>query len=153
MRGFTRFSLLMRGLGLKLKFLRMRYLGIDYGTKRIGIALSDEEGRIAYPKEVIPNSPKGEHRSALDAVAIICRRETVGAIVMGESRDYSGAPNAIWDDARKFGEELARTVEIPLFFEPEFLTSAQAERIQGKTPLLDASAAAIILQSYLDRGR
>ncbi len=70
---------------------------------------------------------------------------------MGDSRDFKGNPNPIMKDVDFFKGELERELHLPVFLEPEFMTSQQAEREQGATALLDASAAAIILQSYLDR--
>jgi putative holliday junction resolvase len=123
----------------------MRYLGIDFGMKRVGLALSDEEGRIAFPHSVVPNGSK-----LIDAIAALCREKEVATIVLGESRDFKGEPNAIFGASMGLKEGLERELGIPVLLEPEFMTSAQAER-QGQTEFLDASAAAIILQSYLDK--
>jgi putative holliday junction resolvase len=124
----------------------MRYLGIDYGTKRVGIAISDEEGTMAFPKAVLPNN-----KFLMRDIKEMCIGNGVAAVVIGESKDYKGNPNPIFKDAERFGKELGSDLGIPVHFEPELLTSAEAERIQGKTPMLDASAAAIILKSYLDK--
>jgi RNase H-fold protein (predicted Holliday junction resolvase) len=71
---------------------------------------------------------------------------------MGESKDYAGEENPIGVSARAFTEELIRA-GVAVVFEPEVLSSKEAERIQGKNDLTDASAAAIILQSYIERQR
>ena len=124
----------------------MRFLGIDYGTKRVGTALSDEDGQLAFPKSVLSNTD-----SLVDEIKKICAEENISGVVIGESRDLDGTPNPLMKDIEIFMEELKKEINIPLYLEPEFLTSHQAQKIQGKNKMLDASAAAIILQSYLDR--
>jgi putative Holliday junction resolvase len=124
----------------------MRYLGIDFGQKRVGLALSDEDGKMAFPHSVIANG-----KNLLEEIERTIRRERIGAIVLGESLDFRGEPNKIMAQIEGFKKELEQKTGLPVHLEPEFLTSAQAERIQGKTEMHDASAAAIILQSYLDK--
>jgi putative transcription antitermination factor YqgF len=87
----------------------------------------------------------------------------IGEIVIGESKNYQGESNEVMKDAAEFAAALAQATNLPVYNEPEFMTSHQAERTQheltggssrGKVvnrDMLDASAAAIILQSYLDR--
>jgi putative Holliday junction resolvase len=121
-------------------------MGIDFGTKRVGIAVSDSENKFAIPYSVIQNSKK-----LLDEVnTIICDNE-VEVVILGESKDFKGKDNKVMEKIREFKEEIENKLGKKVIFEPEFLTSHQAQHIQGKTDLLDASAAAIILQSYLDR--
>jgi putative Holliday junction resolvase len=123
----------------------MKSLGIDFGEKRIGIALSDESNKFAFPVRVISNTP-----SALDEIAVICKKEGVGRIIMGESKDFKGNFNPIMKTAVPFAENLKKKTSLPFFFEPEFLTSREATHIQGNTTELDASAAALILKHFLD---
>ena len=130
----------------------MRILGIDYGTKRIGIALSDPEEQFALPHKVIKNAAYdiSSIEDLADEIELVANTSGVQTIVMGESRDYKGEPNAIFPailDIKKKLESKGFKVE----FELEFMTSQQAERLQGKNDLSDASAAALILQSYLDK--
>lgn len=124
----------------------MRYLGIDYGSKRVGIALSDESNAFALPHKVIENSKK-----LTEEINDIVCQNNVEVIVVGESKNFKGEDNTIMDAIRKFKEELENKVGKKVIFEPEFMSSQQAERWQGKNDMHDASAAAIILQSYLDR--
>lgn len=134
----------------------MKYLGIDYGTKKIGIATGSDETRIAFPHSTIAAGP-----SALAAVAALCKAEGVGALVVGESRDLSGRPNAVMEDINEFARGLGELTGLQVHFEREFFTSAlaarqfaPAEKSRKQNPEhanLDASAAALILQSYLDR--
>ncbi len=120
-------------------------MGIDFGSKRVGIALSDESNTIAVPKAVLPNN-----RFLFGEVKNLCAGHKVTAIVMGDSVDFKGNPNPIMRDALMFKGEIERDLDLPVYLEPEFLTSHEAAREQGQHPLLDASAAAIILQSYLN---
>lgn len=124
----------------------MRYLGIDYGVKRVGVTLSDEEGKVAFPHAVLAND-----KNLVAALAALCRERGISEVVIGDSRDFSGAPNAIAARIEAFKKRVGETTGLPVHSEPEFWSSAQAERWQGKTDKLDASAAAIILQSFLDR--
>ena len=125
----------------------MRILGIDYGSKRIGLALSDEGRQFAMPLIVL-NSTK----NLLDEVLKIAKENETTEIVMGESKNYKGEANVIMSESL----ELKKQLEInglTVHLEPEFMTSANAERFQGKHDMLDASAAALILQSFLDKER
>jgi len=143
----------------------MRYLGIDFGSKRVGLALSDESGTLAFPYSVLKNDTE-----LLTEVDRIVREQKVKLIVMGESKDFSGKDNPVAKDAEEFRRVLMKATRKRVEYEPEFLTSVQAarrpSRRQSKSrgtgeraerrqenEMLDASAAAIILQSYLDRNR
>ena len=123
----------------------MRFLGIDYGKKRVGIAVSDPSGCFALPHSVTENS-----EDLAEKVKKICMANEVETIVLGESKDFAGLDNTIMEEVRSFAEKLKST-GLSVVLEPEHLSSAAAERFQGKVQKLDASAAAIILQSYLDR--
>jgi putative Holliday junction resolvase len=125
----------------------MRYLGIDYGSKRVGLALSDEEGTMAFPYVVLENKS-----DLLERMKAIIEKEKVEKIVIGESKNFQGEENKIMLEIKKFADDLKGVVGKEVFYEPEFLSSHQAVQIQGKNSELDASAAAIILQSFLDRG-
>ncbi|MEN9614373.1 MAG: hypothetical protein RLZZ347_680 [Candidatus Parcubacteria bacterium] len=124
----------------------MRYLGIDFGTKRIGVALSDAHGSIAFPYSVVANT-----KTALTEIATIAKKEGVGLIVVGESKDFAGKQNVVMEKITPFAQELEKQSGLPVIFEPEFMSSQQASTFQGTHDKLDASAAAIILQAYLER--
>lgn len=123
----------------------MRLLGIDYGSKRVGIAFSDEKGEFALPLIVLNNS-----KNLLEEVITILKNKEIKEIVMGESKNYKGEANTILSDSLNFKKDLEKEGYM-VHLEPEFMTSANAERFQGKTDMLDASAAALILQSFLDK--
>jgi putative Holliday junction resolvase len=136
----------------------MKYLGIDYGTKRIGIAVSDEAGQIAFPKFVWLNDQK-----ALANIAKLVKEEEIGGIVFGDSVDASGKDNSLNLEVKSFAEQIKKETNLPIFFEKEFWSSYEAHGRQGKeaknarmqsitkTEGVDAKAAAVILQRYLDR--
>lgn len=144
----------------------MKYIGIDYGTKRIGVAVSDDTGSIAFPHSVVTAGP-----GALSAVAALIKDTAAGEAVMGESRNFAGEKNEVMEDIEQFKKDLYELSGVPVHYEREFFTSALAARQfapEEKSPSdvgrprasrkqnpshdgLDASAAALILQSYLDR--
>jgi len=124
----------------------MRYLGVDYGSKRVGLALSDEAGTMGFPHGTVANMPR-----LVDELCALIVREKVGGVVIGESRNLTGGENPIAKDARALGELLAERAGVPVFFESEVFTSAQARRSAPPRAAVDASAAALILTSYLSR--
>ena len=122
-----------------------RLLGVDYGSKRVGVAVSDEGRKLAFPVSVVANTPE-----LLAEIEKIALDNETREIVMGESRDYAGQPNEVMLASVEFKEKLEAD-GYTVHFEPEFMSSVQAERWQGKNDKSDSSAAAIILQSYLDK--
>ncbi|HVT75163.1 MAG TPA: Holliday junction resolvase RuvX [Candidatus Paceibacterota bacterium] len=127
----------------------MRLIGIDYGKKRVGVAISDDKGMMAFPKAVLPNDNylMTELRSLIKAHHIV-------TAVVGESKDFGMRDNPIMQDVRRFAAELEREAGVVVIYEPELLSSHQAAQVGhtlGKTDMIDASAASIILQSYIDR--
>lgn len=140
-----------------------RFLGVDFGTKRIGVAISDENNKLAFPKEIILNNP-----DTFDKISEIIKTENVGACVVGESVDFSGALNVLSARIEIFISELKERTGLPVHKQKEFLTSVEARKSKdGKKTLnkpqnhsrvkqiksgrVDASAAALILQRYLDK--
>jgi putative Holliday junction resolvase len=126
----------------------MRILGIDYGTKRIGVAISDPNAEFALPHAVIKNTSTSN--TVVNEIISIAKLNEVQTIVIGESRDYSGQPNKIMPEVMKLKTAL-ESAGFAVHLELEFMTSVQAERFQGKHDKSDSAAAAIILQSYLDK--
>ena len=122
-----------------------KIIGIDYGSKKVGIAISDEGGAMAFPKATLAND-----RALIPSVVALIREENVTAVIVGDSKNADGKDNAIMYDARAFTLELQKVSSVAVHFEPEFYSSQEARMLTGKT-LVDAEAAAIILNSYLDR--
>lgn len=129
----------------------MRYLGIDFGSKRVGLALSDEAGRMGFPHAVIPNDGR-----LIDYVRELIIRKGVDVVVVGDSKDFNGQPNPIMAKAKDFVRTLERTSDAEVVWEPETMTSQEARRdidgVYTKSHIgVDSSAAALILTSYLSR--
>lgn len=122
----------------------MRYLGIDYGAKRIGIAVSNERGTIAFPHAVIANDEK-----ALASLAELVSKQGISCVIVGDTRALSGAENPVTEAADEFVRLLSEKTSVPVERVFEAWSSIEASRFSGK-PHDDASAAAIILQRYLD---
>jgi len=126
----------------------MSYIGVDYGTRRVGVAVSDENGVLAFPAEVVAA------RDAVARITALARDREAHGIVIGESKNFAGEDNPVMARIRNFAKEIQAATGLQIFFEPEFMTSIAAGR-EGETAEehIDASAAALILQSFLDRGR
>jgi putative holliday junction resolvase len=122
-----------------------KFIGIDYGEKNIGIALSDDNGRLAFPHTVLQNDEK-----LLESLRKLCKENEVNSVVMGESRNLKGEANPILGDSLSFKTKIEQELNKKVHLIPEFLTTQQASRIQGQSEKTHASAAAIILQSFLD---
>src|SRR5690348_704971 len=99
----------------------MSYIGVDYGTKRVGIAVSDEGGVMAFPAEVVARS------TALQHIVDLAKEREAHAIVIGESKNFHNENNAIMPEIQKFAAELGEKTGIEVIFEPEFMTSAAAK--------------------------
>ena len=123
----------------------MRYLGIDYGAKRVGVAVSDEKGEFSFPLKVLKNS-----KSLIYDISHICQENKIGEIVVGESKDFSQKENDIMAEITPFVKSLKEKTGLSVHMHPEFLTSMEAEQLQGHNDMHDASAAALILKSYLE---
>jgi putative Holliday junction resolvase len=123
----------------------MKLLGIDYGSKRIGLALSDDTATVAFPYKTIINTPK-----AIKDILEIIQVERVIKVVLGESKDRNMKDNPIMVEINFFKKNLEEN-GIIVEFHSEFFSSSQVVSIMGEqNKAIDASAAAIILQSYLD---
>jgi len=122
----------------------MKYLGIDYGTKKVGLALSDDEGSMAFPHSVIPNNT-----SLYENVLYVLKEHEIDEIVVGHSIANDGEENPVMEEAHKFIDLLIQE-DYTVHLEPEFLTTFQAKR-NTEDAMADASAAALILQSFLDK--
>jgi putative Holliday junction resolvase len=140
----------------------VRALGIDYGERRIGLALSDPTGLLASPwKKIVNDGNVGAaaQRLALEVNALLAEPDGLGAIVIGLPRRLSGEDNDQTARVRKLAALLAGEVAISIVLQDERLTSHEADQLlaqrerdwRKRKPLLDAMAAALILQDYLDQ--
>lgn len=95
----------------------MRYLGIDYGAKKIGLAISDTEGKFAFPLTIILNKNKEE---AMENILNILKEKEIKNIVIGESLNLKGEANQILKEAKDFANNLKfEKKELNIFFEKE----------------------------------
>jgi len=135
----------------------MRWLSIDHGTKKIGLAFCDELELLASPFEVWPM----EGEATLARLVKLTKAEYVQALLVGLPRHKDGQESATAPLARSFGEALAARTGLPLRFLDEHLTSMEAERLlaqrgvkaKDRKAKLDAAAAAVLLQEWLEERR
>jgi putative holliday junction resolvase len=128
--------------------MSMKYLGIDYGSKKVGFAQSDDDGRIAFPLMV----SKNDASLTKDTLELI-REMKFSTVVIGESVDGNGKPNPIAKEARAFGMKLEDAIDVKIIFEKEWYSTVEARKQPGKggSHDVDDQAAAIVLQRYLDK--
>lgn len=126
----------------------MRYCGVDYGSKRVGLAISDAGGRIAFPKETVQNKGRA---FVLTRLKSFCASEGVSRIIIGLPRGLDGAETEQTRDVRLFADALKKEISLPVDFEDEALTTHMVEKTGIRKEHADEAAAALILQSYLDR--
>lgn len=125
----------------------MRWLGVDAGLARVGLAISDPDERFAVPLEVVPAA------AAFPAIRSIVARDEVGGIVIGLPLTMSGREGEATRMARRLGDRIERALQLPVEYEDERLTTAEAERLTGSARPSDDIAAVLILQQFLDRRR
>jgi putative pre-16S rRNA nuclease len=136
----------------------MRTLALDHGTKRIGVAISDETKTIAQPLEYIPAEPFAHFLARLKQ---LLREKEINLILIGLPRNMDGSYGPAAQKVEAFVAVLRNAITVPIKTWDERLTSAQANRIliQGnvrrnnRKQKVDKMAAAILLQSYLDGNR
>ncbi|MGE5371960.1 MAG: Holliday junction resolvase RuvX [Solirubrobacterales bacterium] len=136
----------------------MRIIGIDYGTRRIGIALSDPLGLTAYAHTVLQ---RGKLEAVLQSIQTICTEQEVERIVLGLPRNMDGSYGEAAQKVKAFGEQVEAFTGLPLVYYDERLTTRSAETIlleadvsrKKRKQVIDKVAASYILQAYLDHTR
>ena len=139
----------------------MRALGIDYGARRIGLALSDVSGTLASPLRVLerPQSERETVRLVCQEIAqLVAGDDGLATVVVGWPRRLDGSPNAQTPVVEAFARALREAVAVPVVLQDERLSSHEADaRLAFKERdwrkrkrKLDAAAAAVVLQDYLD---
>jgi putative Holliday junction resolvase len=149
----------------------MRLLGIDFGTKKIGLALSDKSGKFAFPLVTITSKLDFD---MIGKIKEICQQNQVAKIVLGWPEGYKSDTNKILREIEEFKAKLEKATALPVVYENEVLTTKQIQRAlagsvargeiasgkkkapdyRGRASVvgkIDAAAAALILQTYLDR--
>jgi putative holliday junction resolvase len=141
----------------------MRALGVDYGQRRIGLALSDASGMLARPWKAIPregNPSQVARRIAAEVEALAHADQHIAVIVVGYPRRLSGERNEQTSSVERVADHLRKLVTMPLVLQDERLSSREADDLlarrerdwRKRKERLDAMSAAVILQDYLDSG-
>ncbi len=133
----------------------MRILAIDHGTVRMGLAISDELGMLAHPLDFLPAEPMADF---LDALRKLLREREVSLILVGMPRNMDGSYGPAAQKVQEFVHLLRETLVTPVRTWDERLTSVQAHRMlaergtreKERRGRVDSTAAAVLLQSYLD---
>jgi putative Holliday junction resolvase len=139
----------------------VRFLGIDYGQRRIGLALSDPTGLLARPwKKMTPRGDRTQVASAIVSEIQHLLREDDGlaGVVLGFPRTLDGEHTDATAAILALAADLRARIDVPLVMQDERLSSREAESLlarrirnwRDRKPLVDAAAAAVILQDYLD---
>ncbi len=131
-----------------------RILGLDLGSVRIGAAVSDDEGRVAVPYGTIRAGAPED----LKAIACLVREQGIAEVVVGHPRSLSGERGEAATKAETFAGALEQVLDVPVRLHDERLSTAEAERAlrdagvpaRRRRRAVDASAATVILQSFLD---
>lgn len=133
----------------------MRVMGLDFGQKTIGVAVSDEMGWTAQPVTVIRRQGVKKDLAELNKLT---DEFQVTEVVMGLPKNMNGSQGEMADKARDFGQKLAEALGLPVTYWDERLSTVAAERVllegdvsrRKRKQVIDKVAAAIILQAYLD---
>jgi len=136
----------------------MRILGIDYGSKRLGLSLSDQDEILASP---LPVRTRTTIKEDLDFLAQLVREKEVAKIVLGLPLNMNGSQGEMARAVQEFADELRRACAVPVILFDERLTTSEAERVlihadisrKKRKNLRDGLAAVLILQGYLESQR
>ena len=121
----------------------MKLAGIDFGEKRVGLALSDDSGALAFPKGILANDSE-----IIEKLLKIITEKKVEKIIFGLSQNAQGEDNPVMKKGREFAGELQKISGVSVIFQNESFSSVHARMDNEKD--IDASAAALILQRYID---
>ncbi len=132
----------------------MRLLGIDYGRKRLGLALTDPLGLTAQPLGAVPHDAK-----LMAKLKETIEEKEVEEVVIGYPRRLSGEPGEMAEEVERFGKKLGAQISQPIHYWDERLTTAESERLliaadvrrSRRKEIRDAMAAALILQGFLEQ--
>jgi putative Holliday junction resolvase len=142
----------------------MRVLGIDYGARRIGLALSDSTATLASPWRLIERPPSDKETLAQllrEIEQLASEDDGLAAVVVGWPRRLDGSATSLTAEVESLAKELGQRVQVPVILQDERLTSHEAEaRLavrerdwRRRKQKIDAAAAAVVLQDYLDHRR
>ncbi|MEK7649266.1 MAG: Holliday junction resolvase RuvX [Patescibacteria group bacterium] len=128
----------------------MRYLGIDYGTKKIGLAIGDDETRIATPLEIVEEENQQAFAAYLNT---LIKREEIGTLVIGIPEFSKEQYGQHYEKVKAFSNSIQKNVTIPVIEVDESFTTKQAGHLLGAKARGrdDAVAAMLLVQQVLDR--
>lgn len=137
----------------------MRIMGLDYGSKTVGVAVSDPEGIIASGVEIIRRKDENHLRQTLSRIEELILEYEVGEIVLGLPKNMNNSEGVRVELTMDFKGKLERRTNLPVFMYDERLTTVMADktmmeagvRRENRKDYVDMIAATIILQDYLDR--
>ena len=133
-----------------------RVLGIDYGERRVGLAISDPLRVLATPLETIEVQ---SDKQTLRAIEAVCQRAEITELVLGFPINMDGTHGLMAEKVKTFADQLDARLRLPVHLQDERMSSAEAQRVllaadvsrQGRKKVVDKLAAQLILQSWLDR--
>ena len=136
----------------------MRTMGLDYGSKTVGVAVSDPMGITAQGIEIIRREKENHMRSTLRRIHELVNEYEVGTIVVGNPKNMNGTSGERAEAAKAFAETLKQRTDLPVVLWDERLTTVEAEktmmaagvRREDRKKYVDKIAAVLILQGYLD---
>ena len=139
--------------------MKQRLKGLDYGSKTIGIAISDELGFTAQPVETVERNGENKLRKSLARISEIVREKNIQKIVVGLPVNMSGKRGERVARTLEFVEKLKLRVDIPIVMQDERLTTVEANEIlresgvrcEERKRYIDQVAASIILKEYMER--
>ncbi len=139
----------------------MRILGLDYGTKTVGVAVSDDLGLTAQPLETITRKDANKLRKTYARIEELVREYQAEAIVLGFPKNMNNTVGERGDAAIDFRDALVRRIGIPVILWDERLTTVASEKVlmesgvrrENRKKVIDQIAASFILQGYLDSRR
>lgn len=120
-----------------------KLIGIDWGSKRVGLAIGTSEAKISSPLESWSNS-----EDLIERLVSYCLKEGISTVIVGLPRGLEGQETAQTTEVRQFASHLQKALKMPVKLQDETLTSVMASKRSGD---IDAQAAAVILQDYLDQ--
>lgn len=139
----------------------MKYLGLDYGSKTVGVAITDITGSVVREVEIIRRQKENALRRTCARIEEIISSENVGVIVLGLPLNMDGTEGERAEKARLFGDMIARRTGLPVRFQDERLSTVEAykimddENVRGlkdRKARVDSTAAAVILGDFLNSG-
>ena len=136
----------------------MRIMGLDYGSKTVGVAVSDALLLTAQAVETICRTQENKLRKTLARIEELCREYEVERIVLGFPKNMNNTEGERVEKTKAFGEMLERRTGLPVHYWDERLTTVAAEQIlmesgvrrENRKAVIDKVAAGLILQGYLD---